>query len=41
MTRFVLDSTVLIDVSRGHSGATRFLDDAVDRGEIWSYAGSD
>ncbi len=36
MTRFVLDSTVLIDVSRGHSGATRFLDDAVDRGEIWS-----
>ena len=36
MTRFVLDSTVLIDVSRGHAGATRFLDDAVDRGEIWS-----
>lgn len=36
MTRYVLDSTVLIDVSRGHPGATRFLDDAVDRGEIWS-----
>ena len=36
MTRLVLDSTVLIDVSRGHAGATRFLEDAVDRGEIWS-----
>ncbi len=36
MTRWVVDSSVLIDASRGHSAALRFLDLASDHDELWS-----
>ena len=36
MTRIVVDSSVLIDASRGHPDAVLFLDGVVDRAEIWS-----
>lgn len=36
MIRTVIDSTVLIDASRNHGAAIRFLEDAASRGEVLS-----
>ena len=32
----MVDSSVLIDASRGRAEAVRFLDEAADQGEMWS-----
>lgn len=36
MTRIVVDSNVLIDVSRNDARAIAFLESAIDSGEVWS-----
>ena len=36
MTRVVIDTSILVDASRGDPRAVRFLADAVDAGEVWS-----
>ena len=36
MTRWVIDSAVIIDATRGRSDAIEFLDVAAEQGEIWS-----
>ena len=36
MTRWIVDSSVLIDASRDRAEAVRFLGEAAEQGEIWS-----